>query len=326
MSAGGSDLTWQTQRVDGGTIFVQSGGSRPAIPRRRPAAGHARGRALQPHGAAARAQRAGEGRAEHRGRSSARRRQPGTASTSSARFPGTDKADEIVLIGAHFDSWHGATGATDNATGSAAMMEVLRIIKATGLKPRRTIRIGLWGAEEGGPRSARAAYAREHLGTREAARSPSCAKTTRRTSISTTAPGKIRGIWMQGNTAVKPIFEAWIKPLKDLGVEILGPRSVAPDRSHQLRRARRAGVPVRAGALRVQLAHAPLEHGLPRSRAGRGHEADRDRRGRLRLAGGDAGSAAAEKEVSPGSGVPRFLGSRVPVRTRNPNRGTPGTP
>ena len=67
-----------------------------------------------------------------------------------AEIPGTDKADELVMLGAHFDSWHGATGATDNASGSAVMMEAMRILKQSGLKMRRTVRIGLWGGEEQG--------------------------------------------------------------------------------------------------------------------------------------------------------------------------------
>jgi carboxypeptidase Q len=139
-------------------------------------------------------------------------------------LPGTDKADEIVVIGGHFDSWHGATGATDNATGCAAMMEVLRILKATGLRPRRTIRIGLWGAEEGGLLGSQA-YVREHLGTAQEPK-PELAKTTAYFNLDN-GTGKIRGIWMQSNEAIEPVFGAWIAPLKDLGVNILGPRSVA---------------------------------------------------------------------------------------------------
>ena len=109
-------------------------------------------------------------------------------------------------------------------------MEVLRILKATGLKPRRTIRIGLWGGEE-----------RRLLGSRDLRRpsisatrgkpKPELAKTSAYFNLDN-GTGKIRGVWMQGNAAVKPIFEAWIAPLKDLGVEILGPRPVASDRSH----------------------------------------------------------------------------------------------
>src|SRR5208337_4380952 len=67
-----------------------------------------------------------------------------------AEIPGTDKADEIVMLGAHFDSWHAATGAADNGVGSCAMLEVMRILKATGVRLRRTVRIGLWTGEEQG--------------------------------------------------------------------------------------------------------------------------------------------------------------------------------
>jgi hypothetical protein len=222
MSAGGSDLSWQTQRVDGGTIFVSSGGSATADPA-----------TLLPQVTLA---------VEHYNRmvrlldhnmpvtvelnievATREETQPGGFNIV-GEIPGTDKPDEIVLIGAHFDSWHGGTGATDNATGSAAMMEVLRIFKTTGLRPRRTVRIGLWGAEENGLIGSQA-YVREHLGTREAPR-PELAKTSAYFNLDN-GTGKIRGIWMQSNPAVKPVFEAWIRPLKDLGVEILGPRSVS---------------------------------------------------------------------------------------------------
>ena len=148
-----------------------------------------------------------------------------------AEIPGSDKADEIVLIGAHFDSWHAATGATDNAAGAAAMMEAVRIIKAAGLAPRRTIRLGLWGSEESGLWNGAATgllgsqtYATEHLGTAAKPR-PEHAKTSVYFNLDN-GTGKIRGIWMQGNPAVKPIFEAWIGPLRDLGVDILSPRRV----------------------------------------------------------------------------------------------------
>ncbi|HVQ42402.1 MAG TPA: M20/M25/M40 family metallo-hydrolase [Vicinamibacterales bacterium] len=222
MTAGGSDLTWQTQRVDGGTIFVQSGGS--------------------PTGDAATVLPQVTLAVEHYNRmvrlldhntpvkvdleidvATREETQPNGFNVV-GEIPGTDKAGEIVLIGAHFDSWHGGTGATDNAAGSAAMMEVLRILKATGLKPRRTVRIGLWGAEEGGLLGSQA-YVREHLGTREEPK-PELGKTAAYFNLDN-GTGKIRGIWMQSNPAVKPIFEVWTRPLKDLGVEILGPRSVS---------------------------------------------------------------------------------------------------
>ena len=138
-------------------------------------------------------------------------------------IPGTDLAREVVLIGAHFDSWHGGTGATDNAAGSAAMMEVLRILKTTGLQPRRTIRIGLWGNEEGGLFGS-TTYAREHLGTLQAPL-PELARMAAYFNLDN-GTGPIRGIWTQNNPGVPPIFAAWAAPLKDLGVEIISPRGV----------------------------------------------------------------------------------------------------
>src|SRR5204863_6643919 len=84
-----------------------------------------------------------------------------------AEIPGTDKADEIVMLGGHLDSWHGGTGATDNGAGCAVMMEAMRIIQTLGLKPRRTIRIGLWTGEEEGLLGS-AAYVKQHFGSLEA--------------------------------------------------------------------------------------------------------------------------------------------------------------
>jgi Zn-dependent M28 family amino/carboxypeptidase len=145
-----------------------------------------------------------------------------------AEIPGTDPVlkDEVVLLGAHFDSVAAATGATDNATGSAAMMEAMRILKAIGVKPRRTIRIALWGAEEQGLLGSRA-YAREHFGDPATMQlKPAHGKISAYFN-SDNGTGKIRGVWLQGNLAVRPIFEQWIEPLKDLGVEALAPRSVS---------------------------------------------------------------------------------------------------
>jgi hypothetical protein len=224
MSAGGSDLTWQTQRVDGGTIFVSSGGSATGnvantLPQVTLAVEHYnRMVRLLEHNTPVKVELNIE--AKFREETADR---PGGFNVV-GEIPGTDKADEIVLIGAHFDSWHGGTGATDNAAGSAAMMEVLRIFKAANLRPRRTVRIGLWGAEENGLIGSQA-YVREHLGT-PAEPKPELAKLSAYFNIDN-GTGRIRGIWMQSNTQVKPIFEAWIRPLKDLGVEILGPRSVS---------------------------------------------------------------------------------------------------
>jgi Zn-dependent M28 family amino/carboxypeptidase len=143
-----------------------------------------------------------------------------------AEIQGTDLASEVVMLGAHFDSHPYATGATDNATGSAAMMEAMRILKAVGAKPRRTIRLGLWGGEEQGLLGSRA-YVRDHFADIETMTlKPEHAKLAAYFN-SDNGTGKVRGIWMQSNMAVRPIFEAWIAPLRDLGVTILGPRSVS---------------------------------------------------------------------------------------------------
>ncbi|HET7696799.1 MAG TPA: M20/M25/M40 family metallo-hydrolase [Vicinamibacterales bacterium] len=141
-------------------------------------------------------------------------------------IPGTDLAGEVVLLGAHFDSHSFATGATDNATGSTAMLEALRIIKALGLKPRRTIRVALWGGEEQGLLGSRA-YVLAHYGDPQTMTlKPEHARLSAYFNLDN-GTGRIRGIWMQGNLAVRPLFAQWIAPLADLGVSILGPRSVA---------------------------------------------------------------------------------------------------
>jgi carboxypeptidase Q len=141
-------------------------------------------------------------------------------------IPGTDLASEVVLLGAHFDSHSFATGATDNATGSTAMLEALRIIKTLGLKPRRTIRVALWGGEEQGLLGSRAYVLAHFADPQTMTLKPGHAKLSAYFNLDN-GTGKIRGIWMQSNLAVRPIFAQWIAPLADLGVTILGPRSVA---------------------------------------------------------------------------------------------------
>ncbi len=223
MGQGGSNLSWRHQRPDGGTLFVQAGASPyddPAngLPRVTIAVEHYnRMLRLVERGIPVRV----ELNVDVRFREEAEDALNGF--NVIGEIPGTDKADEIVLIGAHLDSWHGATGATDNASGVSAMMEVVRIIKATGLRPRRTIRIALWGNEENGLLGARA-YAAAHLGTR-AEPKPALGATTAYFNLDN-GTGPIRGVWMQGNTRVAPVFEAWAKPLTDLGVDLLSPRGV----------------------------------------------------------------------------------------------------
>jgi hypothetical protein len=135
-----------------------------------------------------------------------------------AEIPGTDPLlkDEVVLIGGHFDSWHAGTGATDNAAGSATMMEAMRILKTLDLKPRRTIRIGLWTSEEQGLMGSRA-YVAKHYGTRDAPTAEH-AKFQAYFNVDN-GGGKIRGIYQQGNADVAPIFAAWMAPFAEGGMK-----------------------------------------------------------------------------------------------------------
>jgi len=142
---------------------------------------------------------------------------------------GTDKADEVVMLGAHFDSWHASTGATDNAAGSAAMLEAMRLLKVSGVKLRRTVRIGLWtGEEQGLIGSAR--YVTAHFGGGRGGRggagptppTPDHAKFAGYFNIDN-GTGAIRGVYLQSIPAVGPIFRAWMAPFKDLGMTHLAP-------------------------------------------------------------------------------------------------------
>lgn len=140
-----------------------------------------------------------------------------------ADIPGTDMADEVVMIGGHFDSWHAGTGATDNAAGSAVMMEVMRILKAAGLKPRRTIRIALWSGEEQGLLGSRA-YVKQQFADRETmALKPAHAKLSAYFNVDN-GTGAIRGIYLQGNEAAASIFGAWMAPFQNLGMTTLSIR------------------------------------------------------------------------------------------------------
>jgi carboxypeptidase Q len=139
-------------------------------------------------------------------------------------LPGNDRKDEVVMLGAHFDSWHTGTGATDNAAGSAVMMEAMRILKATGLPLRRTVRIGLWTGEEQGLLGSRA-YVKSHLGDPATMQlMPEQAKVSAYFNVDN-GTGAIRGVYQQGNAAVGPIFSAWMAPFRDLGVGALTMRN-----------------------------------------------------------------------------------------------------
>jgi carboxypeptidase Q len=141
-----------------------------------------------------------------------------------AELPGGDKADQIVMLGAHFDSWHAGTGATDNAAGSAVMMEAMRILKTSGLRLRRTVRLALWSGEEEGLLGS-AAYVRDHFGDRQTMElKPEHPKLSAYFNVDN-GTGAIRGVYLQGNEAVAPIFQSWIEPLRNLGMTTLAIRS-----------------------------------------------------------------------------------------------------
>ena len=163
-----------------------------------------------------------------------------------AEIPGSDLKDEVVMLGGHMDSWHAGTGATDNAAGCAVAMEAARILMALNLKPRRTIRVALWSGEEQGLLGSRA-YVREHFGEivqPTPQPTPPGAGEGRPVAAPTPAPrgrlvtkpaydkfagyfnldngtGKIRGVYLQGNEAVRPLFRSWLMPFSDLGAQTL---------------------------------------------------------------------------------------------------------
>jgi carboxypeptidase Q len=168
-----------------------------------------------------------------------------------AEIPGSDLKDEIVMLGGHMDSWHSGTGATDNAAGVAVAMEAVRIIQALGLKPRRTIRVGLWSGEEQGLLGSRA-YVAEHFGSMQAAQTTSSAPPTSSNAAGngngngtpqTPAPmvlvkkpeweklsgyfnldngtGKIRGVYLQGNESIRSLFRQWLAPFREVGATTL---------------------------------------------------------------------------------------------------------
>jgi len=175
-----------------------------------------------------------------------------------AEIPGTDLKDEIVMLGGHMDSWHSGTGATDNGAGVSVALEAVRIIQALGLKPRRTIRIALWSGEEEGLLGSRA-YVAEHFGSMQAAPTSTASGSGSGNGAGmgsgngagngsapqgqSAAPmmlvkkpewerlsgyfnldngtGKIRGVYLQGNESIRPLFRQWLTPFRDMGATTL---------------------------------------------------------------------------------------------------------
>jgi carboxypeptidase Q len=158
-----------------------------------------------------------------------------------AEVPGSDLKDEVVMVGAHLDSWHSGTGATDNGAGTTVAMEAMRILAASGLKPRRTIRIGLWTGEEQGLLGARG-YVAKNFGQvgdgsdaatfgalagqkHTVSKKPAHEKFSAYYNLDN-GTGQIRGINLQGNEALRPIFKEWLAPFKDFGATTVSINSV----------------------------------------------------------------------------------------------------
>jgi len=223
--AGGSNLSWQTQVVDGGTIFPSNGGSRdPKAPAQVPSATLA----VEHYNRLVRLIERGQPvrmEVNIQTKFHAETDPAGNAFNIIAEIPGSDLAGEVVIMGAHFDTYPYATGATDNTTGSAAMIEAVRVIQSLGLKPRRTIRVALWAAEEQGLLGSREYVQRHYFDVKT--KTPKTGHENIQAYFNLdNGTGRIVGIWGQGNTGAMKMFEEWGRPLKDIGWKNVSPRSV----------------------------------------------------------------------------------------------------
>lgn len=193
-----------------------------------------------------------------------------------AEIPGSDLVDEVVMLGAHLDSWHAGTGANDNGAGSVVMMEAVRILKALDLEARRTIRIALWTGEEQGLLGSRA-YVEDHFATRPESedpdqldlpsflREPTWPLETKAEHEQLSVyfdldngSGKIRGVYAQSNLAVTPIFERWLEPFHDLEADTVVSRGTG-GRPSRLRRRGAARLSVHPGSALLLCADPPHE-------------------------------------------------------------------
>lgn len=223
--AGGSTLSWRAQRVDGGTIWPGSGGSRDAsLPAQVPSATLA----VEHYNRMVRLlERDIPVRMELNIRTRFFPEGPELNGVNTiAEIPGSDLAHEIVIMGAHLDSVPYAIGATDNATGSAAMMEAVRVIQSLGLTPRRTIRVALWGGEEQGLLGARAHVARHFFDFETRQPRPGHEHVAAYFNLDN-GTGPIRGIWSQENPGARALFDQWGASVKALGWVRASPRAVA---------------------------------------------------------------------------------------------------
>ena len=227
MVAGDNQMSWRTQHVDGGTIFVTTGG---------PHDNEHAGKDLVPSITLAvehynRMVRILDKKVPVKVELNVQTRfydetEPNGFNVI-ADLPGGELANEQVILGAHLDSHQSATGATDNAAGVTVMMEAMRILKTLGVKPRRTIRIALWGGEEEGLLGSKA-YVGEHLFD-EATNTPKPENQNVDAYYNMdNGTGRIRGVWLQENLAIAPIFRTWFESVRDLDVPgTIAPRSVS---------------------------------------------------------------------------------------------------
>jgi len=238
--AEGVAATVEPSRGDDGTVFVQSGGSQakdaPAVPAQVVVATEQYNRMIRILDKNIPVSMEVDYQAEFTN-------PDGFDYDITGEITGGDKKDELVMVGGHFDSWHSGTGATDNGAGSAVAMEVMRILKASGLKMRRTVRIGLWTGEEEGLLGS-CHYVNDVFASRPNAcqrgggggggrggnqpaptpHEPAYSKFSGYFNIDN-GTGKIRGIYTQGNEEVRPIFEAWMAPFKDMGATTITVRN-----------------------------------------------------------------------------------------------------
>jgi len=149
------------------------------------------------------------------------------ASNVLGELPGTDLADEVVMIGAHLDSWHASPNASDNASGCAVALEAVRILKAVGAAPRRTIRVALWGGEEQGLYGSQE-YVRQHFGSPKDPKNPPTPAYAKFSAYFNQdyGAGQYRGVYLQGNEYARGLFAAWMEPFRDFGLTAISIQSV----------------------------------------------------------------------------------------------------
>lgn len=153
--------------------------------------------------------------------------QPDSARNIVGEIVGSDLKDEVVMIGAHFDTWHASPNASDNTSGVAVALEAMRILKAVGAKPRRTIRVALWSGEEQGLLGSRA-YVRKHFGDPRDS-SVGVKPAYRKLAAyfnQDYGPGQYRGIYLQGNEAARSMLTAWMEPFRDFGMTTVSNQGV----------------------------------------------------------------------------------------------------